>query len=401
MTRGGRRSSRIRTRLGAVHGPAFLVMLVAAAALVAAGWLAGRQGALADARAPVARFVHSETLAGAIDAVGGDRAGFASAYDDPAAVLAAMDRLGWSVPNMPTPFVGTMPVPGTWTTATISHRQFRRVGELAVPKPPGIVRIFLTGGSTAFGVGAPSDAETIPGFLEGFLNAELAPRTGLRYEVVNAANPAWLSTHERILIENRLSELEPDLVISFTGVNDAHFGFLGNDAFWMRTYAETHFLRLVETLYRDTIGRTFPRTGEGGTPVEPEDVARRLRKNVVLAAHALAPTGATYLVCLQPALPVTKKALTARERGHLEREILGKGVSDYFRRCYACYRELLPPTPAEPNVRLADLTDALDDESAESEVFLDSYHFGNRGNRILARRLLAVLEPLLAERASR
>lgn len=392
--------SSARARRGAARALVVLVVSLAFLGSGVAGYLIGSAQGLAEPRALARRFTHSETLAGAVSAIGAPLEEFAQAYDDPAAALAAMDRLTWSVPNLPTPFVGSAPLPGRWASATIDDQQFRRAAPVVVPRPARTVRVFVTGGSTAFGVGAPGDDQTIPGFLEELLRSELTPRTGLDYDVVNAANPSWTSTHERILIENRLSELEPDLVVSLTGVNDTHFGFLGLSALWMRTYAETHFLRLVEMVYVEALGRSFPRgLAPVSGPIAPAEVARVLEKNVRLAALALEPTGAPYLVCLQPVLSVTGKALSPRERGHLEREVLGAGVNDYFRRCYATYRAELPGLEG-PGVRFADLSVALDEADAGTELFLDSYHFGDRGNRLLARRLFELVVPLLEARAA-
>jgi lysophospholipase L1-like esterase len=376
-----------------------LVLSLALLGSAVAGYLLGSAQAQRARRADVRKFTGSETLAGAIRAVGLPLEEFALAYEDPAATLAMMDRMAWSVPNSPTPFVGTAPLEGRWANATINAQQFRRATLVLVPKPAGTVRVFVTGGSTAFGVGATGDAETIPGFLEEQLQRELAPRTGLAYEVVNAANYAWVSTHERILIENRLSEMEPDLVVSLTGLNDVNFGFGGASALWMRTYAEGHFLRLVEMVYKEAVGRSFPRLGRTVGPISPAEIVRVLTKNARLSALALKPTGAPYLVCLQPALSVTRKGLTARERRHLEREIQGKGVNEYFRRCFAVYREELPRLEEE-GIHYADLSVVFDDADADAEIFLDAYHFGDRGNRLLARRLFEVVAPLLAARAA-
>jgi len=104
-----------------------------------------------------------------------------------------------------------------------------------MPKPPTTYGIFFTGGSVAYGSGAPSQDKTIGQYLENLLNLEITPVSHLRYEVFTLASPAWTSTHERIVIENRLSELDPDMVISFSGSNDVHCAGAGRDVFWFRT----------------------------------------------------------------------------------------------------------------------------------------------------------------------
>lgn len=388
----------VERRRGAARPIVGLLLALVVSGVFAAGFALGGRHATSEVRRMVSAFSRSETLGGAAEGKPhGKVSDLAMAYEDPVRAARELDGWCWSVPNIPTPFVGSAPLPGRHSNAFIDEQQFRHPSPIESPKPAGTVRVFVTGGSTAFGVGAPSDADTIPALLQEILQRELGSRTGRRYEVINAANPAWVSTHERVLIENRLSELEPDLVISFTGVNDAHFGFMGTSALWMRTYADLHFLRLVEWAY-EQCGRTFPRPTHTSGPVPsvpPEEIARVLEKNARLAAASLETTGARYMLCLQPALAVTGKALSARERSHLEAEILGAGAADYFRRCYALYRERLPAL-ADKGVIFADANTALDGLPAESEVFLDSYHFGDRGSRLLARWLFEQIAPLLA-----
>ena len=152
---------------------------------------------------------------------------FAGAYFDPSEALRNFNKISWAPPSVLTPFVGNGLRPGKTGNAVINAMQFRMEGDLATPKPKGVYRIFLTGGSTAYSSGAPSQERTIAGYLEEKLNREIGPVTGHRYEVIIAANCAWASTHERIIIENKLMELEPDLVVSFSGNNDVLWGSVG------------------------------------------------------------------------------------------------------------------------------------------------------------------------------
>ncbi|MHC5210400.1 MAG: hypothetical protein ACYTG2_06765, partial [Planctomycetota bacterium] len=130
----------------------------------------------------------------------------AEAYLDPARARDEMDEYVWAGFETPTPFVGHAQYPGRWGTAEINEAQMRSSRPLVSPKPGGVCRIFLVGGSTAFGSGAPDNDTTIGGYLESNLNST-RPLPGFEtYEVMTAANPAWATTHERIFIVNRLSE---------------------------------------------------------------------------------------------------------------------------------------------------------------------------------------------------
>ena len=62
-----------------------------------------------------------------------------------------MDDYIWGAPHMMAPFIQLAPQPGDYKSAVINSTQFRSKKEVSVPKPSKTYRIFLTGGSTAFG----------------------------------------------------------------------------------------------------------------------------------------------------------------------------------------------------------------------------------------------------------
>lgn len=317
---------------------------------------------------------------------------FAQAYYDPEAALAEMREYAWVVPQVPTPGVGSAPAPGRHANATINEQQFRRREPVAVPKPAGVIRIFLTGGSTAFGCGAPDDDRTISGYLE----RELRARTARDIEVIDAANPAWATTHERSWIVDRLVDFQPDLVISLSGNNDVHWGAKGRNVLFMRTYAEQHYFDELAWLYaraREPLPDVVPVSEKR---VAPRLVASRLARNVRQSLGALQDHGARYLFALQPDLAVTGKPLTRKERWQrrLMDDRFGPGAVDYFGASYAAIRRELDRLASE-GLSVADLSDAFDGTPSGQEIFLDSYHFGDRGNDIVAQRLAEAVTPLL------
>ena len=204
------------------------------------------------------------------------RSALASTYYDPGKALQMFDDISWAVPNIPTPFVGTAPTPGQHGTAHINSMQFRAAKELEMPKPADTYRIFITGGSTAFGSGAPGDDQTIAGYLNTILSRQLTPITKQKYEVLTMANRAWASTQERIVIENRLSELEPDMVISFSGVNDVHWGLRGRNVLWFRSYADEFYWSLIKRVFIITRQPPMPENTRIENPIAPALVVERL-----------------------------------------------------------------------------------------------------------------------------
>jgi hypothetical protein len=310
---------------------------------------------------------------------------FAAAYLDPEAALEEMHAYLWAVPSVPTPFVGAAPRPGSYTGHAIGANQFRHPDRVPATRPPGVTRVAITGGSTAFGVGAPDLERTIGGYLERLLNEAADPR---RFEVYTFANPAWASTHERIAIENRLSEMQFDLVISFSGINDIHWSLRGKNVLWFQTYQDEHFSFLIDTVQ---LAYDEPRLVEveeaQDEPVDVELLVDRIEKNVRLAAAALEMRGGRYLYALQPSTFTARKNATADWAD-------ATADRDYFRSAYAQIHQRLGSLEL-PNFRFVDMAGVFDDLDPAQQVFLDTYHFADLGNEIVARGLRkSVLELL-------
>lgn len=355
-------------------------------ALVALGYWAGLY-TVAGRFDKVIRWVEQgETLAGVLAVTplkDEQRNHYARAYTSSALDIGS---ISWSVPNQPTPFVGTAPSPGQHQNAHINSWQMRNSEELQMPKPEGVYRIFLTGGSTAYGSGAPSQEQTIGSLLNDLLNKNLS-KLGLRYEVFTFANPAWASTQERIAIENYLSELQPDLVISLSGNNDVFWADAGRNVLWFSAFSDDYFKTLANTGLK-TAGRKelqdLPQARPLPQPVPAQTVAYRLEKNVRLGAHAL--QGVDWVFFLQPTLSVTKKSLSSREKDFLSNS------KEYYLQCYQAISERLS-TIRLKNFEFVDISGVFDRYQSEDDVFLDQFHFGDKGNAVIAQAIIDSLAP--------
>ena len=108
---------------------------------------------------------------------------------------------------------------------------FRDPRPISLKKPDDEFRIFLTGGSTAFGLGATGEAgpltnfyyiehrETISHVLEKILNTT-APIPGKKIRVYNTA--VWGYSYQHLLLRyvTKLRQYKPDLVVSLDGANE-------------------------------------------------------------------------------------------------------------------------------------------------------------------------------------
>jgi lysophospholipase L1-like esterase len=272
----------------------------------------------------------------------------------------------------------------------------REAEELELPRPAGVYRIVLTGGSTAYGVGAPSDERTVGGYLESILDGA-RDASAPRVEVFTAASAGWASTHERIFIENQIADWQPNLVLALSGTNDIHFGAQGLDVLWFRSYSDELYWKLVDSAYRGSGRASLPDpTRVPDKRVAPELVAQRFVANARLAAAALRAVGARYVVALQPSLPLSSKALTPREER--VRAELPAGAPAYFPAAHAAMLGALE-READAEFALLDLSDLFAARPAAEEIFLDNDHFGDRGNLAIAERLARELAARIASPA--
>ena len=67
---------------------------------------------------------------------------------------------------------------------------------------------------------------------------------------------------------------------------------------------------------------------------------------------------------------------------------------DYFHKCYSALRDQLSSLRL-PNFDYIDLSGVFDTFTDEDEIFLDSYHFGDRGNEIIAKAVLKNIAPIM------
>ncbi|MBU0651169.1 hypothetical protein KKC59_04590 [bacterium] len=316
-----------------------------------------------------------------------------------------LNKIAWSPNNTYTPFLGSAPTPGQQENVYITKDQFRYNHEIKTPKDKNTFRIFITGGSTAYGVGASTTENTIAGYLEKMLNDQL--NKNYKFQVITSANPSWASTHERIMIENKLSELEPDMVISFSGNNDVHWSNQGKNIFFFHTYQENFILNLLNYIYKITGHKKYPSLAKPRTErIGSEIVAKRLEKNILLSSFSLSQKNADYVFILQPTIAVTGKILSAREKGDPNKKVnhilkdrgpLIPKHKEYWKECYTKIDKTLSNTKMA-NFHYFNLTNIFDKYDESKEIFIDSYHFADVGNEIIAENIFKTITPLILKK---
>ncbi len=194
-------------------------------------------------------------------------------------------------------------------------------GELVrVPKPPGTARVVLLGDSTAEGFPLPRNL-TAARFLEERLREAAGERP---VEVINLGVTAVASFPVRAIGRAALEELEPDLLIVYSGHNE-FFG-AGGVASWQRMGTRSWVLRAVYALRRSASFQAASallgprRTADAGPPQLMEAMAavERIEPDGPLhrAAERLLAVNVEALVVAARRLgvPVVVSTLVANER---------------------------------------------------------------------------------------
>ena len=125
--------------------------------------------------------------------------------------------------------------------------------------------------------------------------------------------------------------------------------------------------------------------------------AARIVKNVTLSSYVLSLNKAKYFFFLQPTLAVSKKGLTDNERRHLaDKKEKHQKEKAYFLRCYAHMNSSLKKLKID-NFRFFNLSDIFDDTDENEDIFIDSYHFGDKGNELAAMNIFRHIEHVVKQ----
>lgn len=104
-------------------------------------------------------------------------------------------------------------------TININSEGFRGP-EIIKNKAMDVYRIFILGGSTAFGSTSTSDETTISGYLQQKFNE--SEDLNFKIEVINAGVPAAWSYVETLYINQKLLDYSPNLFLIYDGWNDIY-----------------------------------------------------------------------------------------------------------------------------------------------------------------------------------
>ena len=325
----------------------------------------------------------------------------------------------------------------------LNEAGFRRDSNILPRKPADTIRIFLLGGSVAYGgetlypeiddTWKINNHETIDFDLEQRLNTAYRAK---HWEVINAAVKGYLLNQDLALYLSAVQRYHPDYLILLDGVNDlysllrlpdtydgyrqaglgAEFDGLTSPVSMSLPFVSSTWLLDRSSLYRlvrQSVSRrhqlharkerireaeAHPRPGLAGmTPDEQKQyrlAAAELGEYMrpVRQIHRLAAMdGTRTLFALQPHIAVTRKAFTSSESKVLEywTKLDGPLYVYGFQNLYPRLSSELADGAQIDGYQFVDLTGAFDHVSAQA--FTDYCHLTPAGNQALANALFASL----------
>lgn len=320
------------------------------------------------------------------------------------------------------PFLGYLPTASYDGVGYHTNAQHLRYNEdLAEQKAPNEVRIFVTGGSTAWGAGV-GQHQTYAHYLEE-LFAEDARFDAFKIRVIPAGVGAYVTTQERTLLLNHLLDYEPDLIVMFTGANDVYHGYRGN-----RLLRNQDFMEIRQALAQSPISKVLPgvdpsqlqydapywadyriklhwlaataahriaHPGVASDVVEGQSFPIELTtseslRNIHVMLDATRRIGIDLVLYLQPYLVASAKPLADWEQELLKRsEASTPGWPAYVRDAYPKYKRALADDALREGYSFFDADVAI--QAEKEAVFVDDFHLGDRGNALLARHLHGLL----------
>lgn len=111
-----------------------------------------------------------------------------------------------------------------WRRFTLDNLGFRG-DSLAIPRPPGELRVFVVGASTTECIYL-DDGEALTARLQAYLRQALP---GVDVRVYGAGKSGDRSWDHVAMVAHRIAHLQPDVIVVFAGINDVTAGIAGRD----------------------------------------------------------------------------------------------------------------------------------------------------------------------------
>ena len=282
--------------------------------------------------------------------------------------------------------------------------------EISLEKPLDTFRVFVVGGSTAFGWGSSSDSSTIPGYLQ----KQYDFNSELNVEVINAGIPNATSSSNAHLIKKNLINFEPDLLIIYSGWNDLVRSSEDSNTISVgctssQPSKQDPNCRIEVKIFRFLINNGYYKSFNilftnyqhwKMTTIEhiktaPFDYSEQMAKNWQNTWSEICELGKSnnfdVMVTLQPMLGTGSKQLTNEESRNYKLY-----NQDIKLSAYEDFADVLPELNTKCT-KSKDLRNIF--QNINESIFYDSIHTGDLGNEIIAKELFELSLPILKEKS--
>jgi len=280
-------------------------------------------------------------------------------------------------------------------TVNINSLGFRGP-EITKEKPENTFRVFLVGGSTAFGAGATSDDSTITGFLQKKFDNLKLPK---KIQIINAGISSSTSFEETYYIKHTLIQLEPDLIIIYDGFNDAQYRVLSDpiiskneevkesDEFKFKNFP---FYRTPWVIHDLLSSRTPHNDNSKRVDNDSTETIISLWKSRVKEICQLGKEKEfTTVIAVQPSLITGSKNLSDYEFQYIAKTDLDFATSATLKGMKNSLKGF------DSKCMSVDLSNIFDDIT--DPIYLDIVHVNDNGNKIVAEKLYNILLPVIVE----
>ena len=331
------------------------------------------------------------------------------------------------------------PTPGYHNAKGIHHNAqgFRRDQDTPREKHKDTYRIFLMGGSTAYGLRSLSkygqekysvirNDETIDHYLEEYLRPRVAGKT---VEVINAAITSHYSHHHLIYLNQTILKYHPDMIIFLDGFNDyfqygkgfdqfrdyayqerAHLymaeptveALVGYTGWWL--FRKSHFVHLTAKTLRPIWLSVKQKLGRGRAHIDVDEALSNLAVNaqanfikmVERNSLILRHEGVVPVFVLQPEIVFEQSKVFSEMERLIFEEMSGhwqENFVEFKNKARPMVVDYLTQSTSRSGSVFFDLTDPFG--GLLEDAYTDYCHLTPRGNKRLAEELGARLLPLI------
>jgi len=281
--------------------------------------------------------------------------------------------------------------------------------EIAMPKPPGTVRLAFIGASTTW-CGEVSGNDKVWADIVAKSLAQAFPAH--RFDYVNGGVPGYTIPASRKNLELRVAPLAPDVIVIYEGMNDlsgelrevAAAKGVARDAKMepaSRLADYSLLWNLAEKNLRVWFAQQRVQSAKGRLVLDASalgDGFRRDLTGLVQAAQQRAKrvAVATFSIQLRSGQSADEQLRAAASRLYYEPFMTPQGIIDAYRRYNEIVREVAAATGAL-------LVDGEDDIPGDPAHFADTVHFTDAGSAAMAARVTRALvnDPAIRELGSK